>query len=67
MSRSVRQLKPTEVVYRGYTIKLTHRPKINDWQYHITYHIPLTLSDHAPRYEQALTQAKAEIDTLVDK
>lgn len=67
MPRNVHQIKPNIVTYRGHTIKLTHRPKVNDWQYHITYHIPLTLSDHAPRYEQALAQAKQEIDALMEK
>lgn len=60
----VTRLHPNEVTYKGYHIKLTHRPKTNDWTYTIVHHIPLKLSYHAPRYDTALTQAKAEIDRL---
>lgn len=67
-SRStVTQLRPTTVTYKGYTITLKHRPKINDWTYTVTYNIPLRLSDHSPRYDTALNQAKAEIDALVSR
>lgn len=65
--RKVEQLKPTEVKYRGKTIKLKHRPKINDWQYIVTHNIPLTLTNHAPRYDTALEMAKADIDAVLDK
>lgn len=60
----VTKLQPTNVTYKGYHIRLTHRPKTNDWQYKIIHTIPLTLTNHAPRYDTALTQAKAEIDRL---
>ena len=60
----VAQLHPTNVTYKGYHIKLTHRPKTNDWTYSIIHNIPLTLSHHAPRYSTALKQARDEIDRI---
>lgn len=65
--RKVAQLHPTTVTYRNHIITLKHRPKTNDWTYTVTHNIPLTLSNHAPRYETALNAAKAEIDQVLDK
>jgi ribosomal protein S10 len=58
-------LHPTEVIYKGHKIVLTHRTKTNDWQYSFTHTRTITLSDKAPRYEAALTQAKKDIDVLL--
>ena len=66
MSTNVKKLLPTSVNYRGHTIELTHRKNVNDWTYSILYHIPLRMSDKAPRYDTALAQAKADIDALID-
>lgn len=66
MSAKVTQLQPNTVKYKGYIIKLTHRPKTNDWTYSINVDLPLTLSNKAPRYQTALSQAKAEIDKIIE-
>lgn len=57
-------LHPTEVQYKGHTIKMTHRPGTNDWVYEVTHTRTLKLSQHAPRYETALRMAKRDIDIL---
>ena len=58
-------LQPREVEYKGHTIRLTHRPKINDWTYEVIHTRTVRLSNHAPRYGAALDHAKAMIDNLV--
>lgn len=64
MSARVRQLQPEQVQYKGYTITLTHRPKINDWTYSFTHTHTMTISNTYPRYETALKHAKKSIDIL---
>lgn len=63
-SPKVTALNPKEVRYKGYLIKLTHRPKTNDWSYSITAQLQMKLSDKSPRYATALAQAKSDIDAL---
>lgn len=57
-------LHPTEVEHNGHTIKLTHRPKINDWTYEVVITRKIRLSNSHPRYETALSHAKADIDAM---
>lgn len=65
-ARNVAKLHPNTVNYRDHTIKLTHRPKINDWSYTVTHTRTLNLTNHAPRYDTALAAAKHDIDILLD-
>lgn len=58
-------MHPTTVDYKGHTIKLTHRPRTNDWQYEVKHHRTITLKNQAPRYEAALKQAQTDIDILM--
>lgn len=60
-------LHPTEVQYKGHTIKMTHRAVTNDWVYEVLHTRTIKLSQHAPRYETALKQAKRDIDILTQK
>lgn len=64
-TRNVTQLQPTTVTYKDHTIKLTHRPRINDWTYTVSHTRTITLSDHAPLYSAALRAAKRDIDVLL--
>ena len=65
MSRTVQPLHAPKVQYRAHTIKLTHRPKTNDWKYSVSHTRTITLTNHAPRYESALKQAMKDIDNLL--
>lgn len=64
-NRKVAALQPTEVTYKQHTIRLTHRPKTNDWQYTYTHTRTRTYTNVFPRYDTALKHAQQEIDILV--
>ena len=63
---AIKQLHPTTIPSRDHTIKLTHRPRINDWSYSIIHTRTIELTSHAPRYDRALEAAKRDIDILLD-
>lgn len=63
-AHAVTPLHPTRVEYKGHTIKLTHRVKVNDWTYEIKHTRTIVLKNHAPRYDTALSAAKNDIDAL---
>ena len=65
MPAPVTPLHPTEVHYRDHVITLTHRPKVNDWQYSVEHTRTIVLRNVAPRYETALKAAKLDIDILL--
>jgi hypothetical protein len=60
-------LHPKRVTYRDHVITLTHRPRVNDWQYHIEHTRTIVLSNIAPRYDAALKAAKQDIDIIMGK
>lgn len=64
-TQKVTKLHPNEVTYRDHVITLTHRPRVNDWQYSITHTRTIVLSNFAPRYETALKAAQLDIDILL--
>ena len=61
---NVQPIKPQEVVHKGHTIKLIHRPKTNDWRYEFTITREHTITNIARTYDNALTCAKSDIDNL---
>lgn len=65
MSNKVAKLQPTEVTYKNHTIRLTHRPRTNDWQYSFTRTRTITIRNAHPRYDTALKHAQQEIDILL--
>ena len=58
----IAQLHKTKIQYRGQTIKLTHRPKVNDWKYEIILSRVIRISDTQVRYGAAVEAAKTAID-----
>jgi len=64
-ARNVQRLHPTTVTYKDHTIKLTHRPKTNDWTYTVSHTRTITLTNHAPRYDTALRHAQHDIDLML--
>lgn len=64
-ARNVEQLHPATVTYKDHTIKLTHRPRINDWTYTVSHTRTITLTNHAPRYDSAVRAAQHDIDVLL--
>lgn len=54
------------IIYRDIEIVFTHRPDLNDWQYHFIRQIPFTYTEHFPRLERAITEAKARVDRVLN-
>lgn len=65
MSRdNVATINPTQVQYKGHTIRMTYRPRTNDWEYIVRVQRTVTLRNRSANYNTALAHAKKDIDAI---